>query len=113
MWIIGDDATALHYAASDGVPETITMLLDAGVDPFATARDLFGKNSKQTALEVAAYFGKADNARAIVGYPKFATGDRELRQTVLDDASTLGHIPVGWPGSPAAKLIRGTARPGG
>ena len=93
VWIIGDDATALHYAASDGVPETVKMLIDSGVDIFATAHDSFDKNSRQTALEVAAFFGKADNARAIVSHPKFDAADRELRQALLDKCLRIGASP--------------------
>lgn len=84
VWIIGDDATVLHYAAQTGIPETIDVLIDNGVDIFATAHDIFDKNSEQTALEVAAFFGKADNARAIVRRTEFGRANGELRQTVLD-----------------------------
>ena len=35
-------------------------------------------------MEVAAIFGKVDNARAIVDHPKFGQGDRQLRQAILD-----------------------------
>ena len=85
-WIIGDNATALHFAASDGVPETIKILLDAGVDPFATAHDMFETEGKQTALHVAAYFGKTDNAIAILEHPKFKDANDKLRQPVLDES---------------------------
>lgn len=93
IWIIGDDATALHHAANDGVPETIDLLIDNGVDIFATAHDSFDKTSQQTALEVAAYFGKADNASAIVRHPKFDTADPQLRQTLLDGCLRIGAFP--------------------
>ena len=94
-WIIGDDATALHFAARDGVPETIKILLDAGVDPFATAHDSFDKKRKQTALEVAAFFGKTDNAIAILEHPKFQAGDAKLRQQVLYKSLVIGS-QVSW-----------------
>jgi ankyrin repeat protein len=103
VWIIGDDATALHYAASDGVPDTIKILIDSGVDIFATAHDAFDKNSRQTALEVAAFFGKGDNAHAIVSHPKFDTADRELREALLDKCLRIGVTPT-W-------LARETQRP--
>ena len=48
-----DDATPLHYAARDGLPESITALLNAGVEPFAVARNFVGGNPQPTALEVA------------------------------------------------------------
>jgi ankyrin repeat protein len=93
VWIIGDDATALHYAADTGVPETIKLLIDSGVDIFATAHDLADKNDKQTALEVAAIFGKADNAQAIVSHPKFDMADPQMRQAILNKCLRLGAFP--------------------
>ena len=90
VWIIGDDATALHFAARDGVPGTIKVLLDAGVDPFATAHNMFNKERKQTALEVAAYFGKTDNATSILEHPKFREADAKQRQPVMDSALNIG-----------------------
>lgn len=90
VWIIGDDATALHYAADDGVPETVKILLDAGVDPFATAHDLVDKEDKQTALEIAAFFGKTDNAIAILEHPKFKNARPDIRQATLDESLKVG-----------------------
>jgi ankyrin repeat protein len=92
-WIVGDDATALHHAAADGVPETITLLIDHGVDIFATAHDLSGSITDQTALEVAAWFGKADNAMAIVNHPNFDRADAQRRQRVLDKSLAIGVVP--------------------
>lgn len=112
-WIIGDEATALHYAACDGVHETIKLLIDAGVDIFATTVSFFpGSESEidpiegdssasskqvaskkehiQTALDVAAYFGKADNARAIVTHAAFQNADKEIRQKTLDRCLVAG-----------------------
>ncbi len=107
MWIIGDEATALHYAAADGVPETITMLIDHGVDIFATARDLPGANTQQTALEVAAWFGKGDNALAIINHPHFDRADRQLRQRVLDKSLLSGVIPFPMPeNEQRSKLVK-------
>ncbi len=94
IWIIGDDATALHYAADDGVPETVRLLIDNGVDIFATAHDTFHKERQQTALEVAAIFGKGDNADAIVNHPKFDAADAALRQTQLNQCLLLGAVPT-------------------
>lgn len=90
VWIVGDDATILHYAASDGVPETVKILLDAGVDPFATARDSIDQEDKQTALEVAAFFGKTDNVNTILDHPKFKEVDPELRRETLDRSLAIG-----------------------
>lgn len=82
VWLIGDDATALHYAAGYGVPETIRLLIDNGVDIFATAGG--GEDEEQSAVEVAAIYGKADNASAILKHPKFAAADPAVRQALLD-----------------------------
>ncbi|MFO1094560.1 MAG: ankyrin repeat domain-containing protein [Planctomycetaceae bacterium] len=46
-WINGDDATALHYAAEDGVPETLTLLIDSGVDVFLRCRVRSVKKSER------------------------------------------------------------------
>lgn len=93
IWIIGDDATALHFAARDGVPETVKLLIDNGVDIFATAHDSAERKYKQTALEVAAYFGKADNAGAIVNHPKFDQANGQLRKRLLDKCLLIGAFP--------------------
>ncbi len=69
--IVGEDATVLHHAAADGVPETITLLIDNGVDTLAMDQGLFDRHRKQTALEVAARFGKGDNALALEQSPHF------------------------------------------
>ena len=89
VWIIGDDATALHYAADEGVPETIKLLIDGGVDAFATAHDSSYRKNKLVALEIAAIFGRADNAEAILNHPKFTSAAAEIRQPILDEC--LGH----------------------
>ena len=97
IWIIGDDATILHFAAEDGVPETIKILIDAGVDIFAKTRDAFrDQESDQTALDIAASFGKADNAAAIINHPRFDEADASLRQEILDRCLPLSAFPS-WP----------------
>lgn len=94
IWIIGDDATILHFAAEDGVPETIKILIDAGVDIFAKTRDAFrDQESDQTALDIAASFGKADNAAAIINHPRFDEADASLRQEILDRCLPLSAFP--------------------
>ena len=73
-----------------GCQETVKILLDAGVDPFATAHDMINKENKQTALEIAAYFGKTDNAISILEHPKFKHADNKHRQQVLNDSLNTG-----------------------
>jgi ankyrin repeat protein len=103
VWIIGDDATVLHYAAEWGTPETIRLLLDSGVDPFATAHDMADPDERQVALEVAAFFGKADNAEAILKHPKFASTAKKTRQPILDKCLCLGACPT-WLARDARRL---------
>lgn len=105
VWIIGDDATVLHHAANAGVPETIRLLIDNGVDIFATAHDHHDR--KQTALEVAAIFGKGDNVSAIVNHPKFDAAELAVRQALVDECLVLGADPT-WPASDTegVKLVR-------
>ncbi len=95
VWIIGDDATALHFAAAHGVPETINLLIANGVDIFATARHLEDEKDKQTALEVAAFFGQADNTEAILDHPKFDKADEQLRRRLLNKCLLIGAY-TGW-----------------
>ncbi len=82
-WIIGDEATCLHFAARDGVPDTINMLIDQGVDILAKAEPA-GLGEALTALELAACFGKTDNVRAILNHPKLGEIDERPRQDLLD-----------------------------
>jgi serine/threonine-protein phosphatase 6 regulatory ankyrin repeat subunit B len=58
-WIIGDEATALHFAAQHGVLESAKLLLGAGID--VNARDKRG----QTALDVAARCVQGDVAHLL------------------------------------------------
>jgi ankyrin repeat protein len=84
FWLVGEDATALHYAAEEGVPETIRLLIDNGVDLFASSRDDLQNGIDQTALDVAAHDGKADIAAAIVNHPLFKLAKPGERQALLD-----------------------------
>lgn len=94
IWIIRDNATLLHYAASDGVPETITLLIEHGVDILATTRDDFDQSAdEQTALDVAAFFGRAENAVAILTHPKFKQAPQDIRQKLLDRCLAIGAFP--------------------
>jgi ankyrin repeat protein len=76
-------------------PETITLLIDHGVDIFATTRDEPPlRLGQQTALEIAASFGRGANARAIVDHPTFDRADRASRQRLLDKSLCVGAISL-------------------
>jgi hypothetical protein len=50
QWIIGDEATALHYAAQEGNLESVKLLIAAGLDPNAA------DDQGQTPLHIAVMF---------------------------------------------------------
>lgn len=97
VMVIDSVATPLHFAANRAAPETVKLLMDSGVDVFAKATDEFTEDSKprQTALDVAAFYGKAENAEAIVTHPKFLAAEQELRQQILDQALREGSFSSG------------------
>ena len=90
VWIVKDNATALHFAAQDGVPETIRLLIDGGVDPMAEAEDASEPNDRQNALEVAATFGRVANVETILLHPEFTSLPANDRQPVLDKSLLAG-----------------------
>lgn len=103
IWIIGDNATALHYAVNDGAPESITLLLDAGVDLFvdsAPSLTTDDQRKPQTALDVAVYFGKSGNMDAMLKHPQFKQLREEKRQAILDRCLVEGAYPHGLAFSP-------------
>ena len=105
--IIGRDATILHYVAYTGVPETITTLIDSGVDLFATDHDTFDENQQQTALEVASVLGYGANAEAIIKHSKFIAAPPEIRQSLLDKCLLIGASSSGdFRDSQRLKLIQ-------
>jgi ankyrin repeat protein len=110
---VGDDATLLHYAAKDGAPETIQLLMDHGVDIFAAAYLPFDRQD-QTALDVAALFGKADNAIAILDHPNYQRGNADFRKRVLNRCLVSGAAGsyVGDPVSQRPKLIEALLKRG-
>lgn len=99
-WIIENDATLLHYAARDGVPETINLLLDRGLDITATTTadatlaphyPVFKKLPfKQTPLNLAAFFGAIENAKAMIQHSAFLKLEKSVRQRMLDEALITG-----------------------
>lgn len=83
--IIGSGATLLHYAVRDGKPESVQLLIDAGVDIFSKP---LGK-PEYTPLEVASTCGQADNAQVILDHPDFKTLNAKSRQVLLDKCLML------------------------
>lgn len=84
VWPIGNDATALHFAARDGVSKTVKLLIDADVDILATSSGMFGEETKeQTAMDIAVFFDNPENVSAIVTHPKFEKLDIENRRKLL------------------------------
>jgi ankyrin len=59
IWIVDDEATALHFAARDGALDSAKLLLDVGVD--VDAKDTSG----QTALDIAARCGHGEVAHLL------------------------------------------------
>jgi ankyrin repeat protein len=83
---IGTNATVLHYAASNGRPESINLLLDAGAPVLARAKVRNDRSSKQTALDVATARGLVSNVSAILTHYCFQSLPAETRNSLLNDA---------------------------
>jgi len=83
---IGDNATALHFAAYANNAETVTLLIDNGVGIFAETQDITPNLSKQMALDVAASCGSAASAEAMINHPKFDEADEGVRKKLLDES---------------------------
>lgn len=82
VWLIGDEATALHHAASDGSPAVIKALFEGGVPFVVEAHDDIGGPQhgiqNQTALDVAALMGRTDNVEALLNHEPYL---EEIRNT--------------------------------
>jgi len=85
--------TALHYAASEGYPESVHELLAWMQSDLINAQ---GGEDWSTALHIAAYYGNAEASRALLASPRFisvAATDRHGR-TALHRAAQSGHAGV-------------------
>ncbi|QEG22260.1 ankyrin repeat domain-containing protein [Mariniblastus fucicola] len=99
---IGDEATALHFAAAYGHPESIKYLIDAGVPIFVSTRDvLSGTNFDQMAFDVAIQFGRLDNLKALLGNNKY--GDALRAKPKFLDRAIL--YVVGGDSDPSEMLV--------
>ena len=78
--------TALVWAARQGSPETVKLLLDAGADPRRRA----GVNG-WTSLQHAVHKGRADNVAVLLGSGSFAAADRN---EALVMAAGYGSAPM-------------------
>lgn len=83
MWVVEDNATVLHYAAENAPVETVTALLDSGVDVLAID-DPGGFSPGRTALEVAALYGRFEVIVAITRHRAWQRIDRQQRERILD-----------------------------
>lgn len=104
FWVIGEGATLLHHAAEKGSPETITQLLDAGLNPFSTADAFTIHDIEQTALDVAAWWGNAANLRAIATHPSWRKADSERRQALLNKCLSTSASGRGFNAGPLATI---------
>ena len=98
MHAIGTDATILHYAALYGTPEMINFLIDSGVPVFvSTSRRYRDPLDRQTALDIAVRYGRADNLLALLGHPKYMAAIENVEQVyprLLAKASVSSRNPI-------------------
>lgn len=110
---IDDNATLLHYAAAHGSPETITLLIDHGVDLFAEASDTYGVTVRpQTALDLAAMQGHYENVLAMIRHATFARSSPSFRQVRLDRCLVLGAGSFGENSGDLANFYEGMIEAG-
>jgi ankyrin repeat protein len=87
IWLIGFEATALHYAAQAGAFESAKLLLDTGVD--VNAKDTYG----YTALDVASKLGNVEANRGHIA----ATWEfGEVAHLLASRMGTVEARDVGW-----------------
>jgi ankyrin-2 len=84
IWIIGDDATLLHFAAQEGVVESARLLLNKGVKVDAV------DNKGQTPLHVAAMLGRADMVRLLLAWGADVNAKNKRGKTPRAFADSIG-----------------------
>ncbi|HUG19701.1 MAG TPA: ankyrin repeat domain-containing protein [Planctomycetaceae bacterium] len=82
--------TALHHAAFGGVPETIELLIDRGLDIMTPTYPVPENEVGHTALHLASWAGAGGNAQAIINHSKFQQIEKVKRQMMLDECVLLG-----------------------
>ncbi|MFK7818480.1 MAG: ankyrin repeat domain-containing protein [Planctomycetaceae bacterium] len=90
IWPIGNDATALHFAATrSGHHLSVQHLLHAGVDVMAVTA------GNRTALGIAASHGQLNAARLILDHSSFKRASHSHRHAVLNRSlsSAVGSLP--------------------
>ncbi len=96
IWIIGDEATALHYAVGEGNLESVKILLKAGLD--VNAADLKGQTPLHVAVSMESFIHKSwGHKSSLYGDPKrfvavirfLIENDASLRFTNRDDQTPL------------------------
>jgi ankyrin repeat protein len=101
VFFMHDEAkTALHHAAFGGVPETIELLIDRGLDIMTPTYPVPENEVGHTALHLASWAGAGGNAQAIINHPKFQQIEKAKRQMMLDECILLGvgyHVPASNP----------------
>jgi len=86
FWVVGDDATLLHFAAEEGTVESAKLLLQKGVKIDAV------DDRGQTALQIAAWFKKAEMVRFLLDRGAAADAKDKGGFTPLHNAASEGDV---------------------
>lgn len=90
--------SALHCSIFEGATESTRLLLDNGSDSFELVGS--GELAGFSALEIAAVFGKADHAAAILDHASFKNADEEQRNELLNKCLTHAISIAFWNWTP-------------